>query len=326
MKQKLLVLGLCSILFLTAGCGQVAKLKNGQEVVAKLDGKTITTEDLYDELKKQGGSSVLINMIDSFIANKEIETDETAKQYAESQLEQTKQYYESAGQDFETAMKSAGYKNESEYKDVLILEYKKNKVVENYLKDQLTDDEIQSYYDTDIFGDLTVRHILISPEVTDDMTDEEKSKAEEKAKKEAEDIIKKLDKGEDFAELAKKYSDDEGTKENGGLLSDFSKDSVVSEFWDASYKLKKNEYSKEPVKSDYGYHVILKVDSKSKPKLDEVIDEIKTTLVENKLSNDTTLSAKTWADIRKKYKLDIQDSELKSGYDSYVDAQTTVTQ
>lgn len=318
MKQKLLALSLCSILFFTAGCGQVAKLKDGKEVVAKLDGKTITTEDLYQELKTQGGTTVLVDMIDRFIADKEVKTDETAKQYAEAQLAQTKQYYESAGQDFETALQSAGYKSESAYKDVLILQYKKDKVVENYLTEKLTDDEINRYYETDIFGDMTVRHILITPETNDGMSDEEKEKAEKKAKQEAEEIIKKLEEGADFAKLAKEKSDDEGTKEDGGLLKDFSKDSVVSDFWDASYKLKKNEYSKEPVKSEYGYHVILKVSSKAKPKLKDVKDEIKSALVKNKLSSDSTLANKTWTDIRKKYNLDIQDSELKSSYNKTV--------
>lgn len=318
MKQKLLALSLCSILFFTAGCGQVAKLKDGKEVVAKLDGKTITTEDLYQELKTQGGTTVLVDMIDRFIADKEVKTDETAKQYAEAQLAQTKQYYESAGQDFETALQSAGYKSESAYKDVLILQYKKDKVVENYLTEKLTDDEINRYYETDIFGDMTVRHILITPETNDGMSDEEKEKAGKKAKQEAEEIIKKLEEGADFAKLAKEKSDDEGTKEDGGLLKDFSKDSVVSDFWDASYKLKKNEYSKEPVKSEYGYHVILKVSSKAKPKLKDVKDEIKSALVKNKLSSDSTLANKTWTDIREKYNLDIQDSELKSSYNKTV--------
>ena len=109
---------------------------------------------------------------------------------------------------------------------------------------------------------MTVRHILIKPDTDTDASDEDQEKAEEKAKKEAENIIKKLDKGEKFEDLAKKYSDDEGTKEDGGLLENFSKDSVVTEFWDASYKLKDGEYTKEPVKSEYGYHVILRVSQK----------------------------------------------------------------
>ena len=186
-----------------------------------------------------------------------------------------------------------------------MLSYKKNKVVENYLKDELTDEEIENYYDENIFGDMTVRHILIKPDTDTDASDEDQEKAEEKAKKEAEDIIKKLEKGEKFEDLVKKYSDDEGTK-----------DSVVTEFWDASSKLKDGEYTKEPVKSEYGYHIILRVSQKEKPKLKDVKDTIKETLVSNKLSEDTNLSTTTWIQIRKKYNLNIEDSEIKDGYES----------
>lgn len=317
-NKKLTLLGvtMCSVLLLTTGCGEVAKLKDGKEVVGKIKGYTVTAEDLYAELKEQGGSRVFVNMIDDYIANKEIKSNEDAEDYANSQIEAYKSQYEQQGQDFNEVLVSSGYKNEQQFRDELILSYKKDKVVENYLKDELTDDEIQNYYDENIFGDMTVRHILIKPDTETDASDEDQEKAEEKAKKEAENIIKKLDKGEKFEDLAKEYSDDEGTKEDGGLLENFSKDSVVTEFWDASVKLKDGEYTKEPVKSEYGYHVILRVSQKAKPKLKEVKDTIEETLVANKLSADTTLKTTTWVNIRKKYNLNIEDSEIKNGYDS----------
>lgn len=317
-NKKLTLLGvtMCSVLLLTTGCGEVAKLKDGKEVVGKIKGYTVTAEDLYAELKEQGGSRVFVNMIDDYIANKEIKSNEDAEDYANSQIEAYKSQYEQQGQDFNEVLVSSGYKNEQQFRDELILSYKKDKVVENYLKDELTDDEIQNYYDENIFGDMTVRHILIKPDTETDASDEDQEKAEEKAKKEAENIIKKLDKGEKFEDLAKEYSDDEGTKEDGGLLENFSKDSVVTEFWDASVKLKDGEYTKEPVKSEYGYHVILRVSQKAKPKLKEVKDTIEETLVANKLSADTTLKTTTWVNIRKKYNLNIEDSGIKDGYDS----------
>ena len=106
-KKKIFALVLVLTLMLT-GCGKVATLKNGEEVVAKMDGKKITANDLYDELKKQGGAVTLTNMIDSFIVNKEIKTDDDAESYADSQLSSYKQSYKSYGQDFGAALKSAG--------------------------------------------------------------------------------------------------------------------------------------------------------------------------------------------------------------------------
>lgn len=313
MKKKLLIASLCAMLLVT-GCGQKAKLKDGKEVVAEIEGKTITAEDLYDELRSQGGTTVLINMIDEFIANKEIETDESAKEYAQNQLDTLKAQYEQSGQDFTAALTSAGYKNENEFKELLILDYKKNKVVENYISDNLTDEEIQEYYDNDVFGEMTVKHILITPETADDMSEEDTEKAENEAKKKAEEVIEKLNNGEKFDDLVKEYSDDEGSKDNNGLVENFTKDGVVSEFWDASIELKDGEYTKEPVKSEYGYHVIYRVSQKEKAKLKDVKDDIKEKLVEEKLNSDAELATKTWVEIRKKYKLDIKDDDIKKAY------------
>ena len=317
-KKKLFAVVLAGSLLLT-GCGKVASLKNGEEVVAKLNGKTITAEELYDELKNQGGATTLTNMIDEFIVNKEIKTDEDAESYADSQLNSYKQSYQSYGQDFNAALKSAGYSSEDDFKESLVTEYKKQKVTENYVKDELSDSEIEKYYEDNIFGDIEARHILISPNTDDDMSDEEKEKAEEKAKKEAEDIIKKLDDGKKFADLAKEYSDDEGTASKGGKLT-VTYGSVVDEFWDGVNDLKDGEYSKEPVKSEYGYHIIYRIKQKEKPSLDDVRDDVIDDLVQEKISNDTTLQTKALVALRRKYDLEISDDKLKKSYDNSVNS------
>ena len=161
---------------------------------------------------------------------------------------------------------------------------------------------------------MTVKHILITPETTDDMSEEDTEKAENEAKKKAEEVIEKLNNGEKFDDLVKEYSDDEGSKDNNGLVENFTKDGVVSEFWDASIELKDGEYTKEPVKSEYGYHVIYRVSQKEKAKLKDVKDDIKEKLVEEKLNSDAELATKTWVEIRKKYKLDIKDDDIKKAY------------
>ena len=322
-KKKIFALLLVSTMMLT-GCGKIATLKNGEEVVAKLNGKSITAEQLYDELKSQGGASVLTNMIDEYIVNKEVKTDDDAKSYADSQLNSYKQSYKSYGQDFSAALKSAGYSGEDDFKEALITEYKKQVVTENYVKDELTDSEIEKYYDDNIFGDIEARHILISPNTKDDMSDEEKEEAEKKAKKEAENIIKKLDKGEKFADLAKEYSDDEGTASKGGKLT-VTYGSVVDEFWKGCTELKDGEYSKEPVKSEYGYHIIYRIKQKEKPSLDKVKDDVIDDLTQEKISSDTTLQTKALVALRKKYDLDIADDELKKSYDDSVNTSLNAT-
>lgn len=314
MNKKLLI-GFSAILLFT-GCGS-ATLKNGEKIVAKMDGKKITAESLYEELKTQGGAATLTNMIDEYIVNKEVKTDEDAKTYAENQIKQYKESYENYGMNFAEALANAGYSSEEAFKDVLILDYKKKEITEDFVKDTITDDEINEYYKENIYGDIEAKHILISPNTKDGMSDEEKTKAEEKAKKEAEDIIKKLDKGEKFEKLAKKYSDDEGTASNGGKLT-VTYGAVVNEFWEGTVSLKDGEYSKEPVKSEYGYHIIYRIKQKDKPKLSKVKSDIIDKIVEDKTANDQTLQTKALVELRKKYNLTISDSKLKKSYNSSV--------
>ena len=81
------------------------------------------------------------------------------------------------------------------------------------------------------------------------------------AKDKALELIKKLAGGADFAALAKENSEDPGSKDNGGDLSFFKKGMMVPEFEKAAFALKTGEYTKEPVRTQFGYHII-KVDEK----------------------------------------------------------------
>ena len=312
-KKTLLTLGVCVLVIGLVGCGKTPTLKDGKEVVASIDGKEYTAEDLYEKLKAQGGETTLINMIDEYIVNKEVETDEDAKTYAESQIESYKSSYKSYGKDFNEALTQAGYKDEDAFKEALILDYKKQTITENYVKGKLTDSEIEKYYEDKVFGDIEAKHILISADVNYNMSDEEKEAAEKKAKEKAEKIIKKLDKGEDFEKLAKENSDDKGTASKGGKLT-VTYGEVVDEFWDATTKLKDKSYTKEPVKSEYGYHIIYRISQKEKPKLNAVKDDIIDKLVNEKIKNDDTLQTEALVELRKKYNMKINDNDIKKSY------------
>lgn len=319
MKKKLLSIMAC-ILLLT-GCGKIPKLENGEEVVAEIDGKSFTANELYDDLKTSYGTTFLVNMIDNYIANKEIETDDSAKEYAKNELENLKKQYELYQMDFDSAMKQAGYETEDQLLDEIILQYKKDKVVENYAKDQISNEEVENYYNENIFGEITAKHILIKPETTTDMSDDDKKAKEEEALNKAKDLINELNNGADFDTLAKENSADTGSASEGGLIKDFTKvgdNSVVTEFWDAAYNLKDGEYTSEPVKSSFGYHIILKVSQNERPSLEDTKDDILDTLVTNKLKSDDNLSAKYWSEIRKKYNLNIIDSNIKKVYDDTI--------
>jgi len=104
-----------------------------------------------------------------------------------------------------------------------------------------------------------VRHILVDDEA------------------QAQEIIAKLDNGADFAEMAREYSTDTGSKNNGGDLGWSSPERYVKPFSDAMVKLGKGQRSTTPVKSDFGYHIIEVIDVRVNPfpPYDQVKDQLR---------------------------------------------------
>lgn len=294
--------------------GTDIKLKDGKEVIASIDGKEFVAEELFDELKSQYGSTNLINMVDNFIVSKEITDNSEAKEYAEAQLATLKQQYEAYGYEFSDVLTNYGYESEDQLKEVMISDYNKNILAEKYIKEEITDDEINSYYESNIYGDYNAKHILIKPETTDEMTDEEVTAAEDAAKVKAQEVIDKLNNGSNWSDLVKEYSNDEGSVDSDGLIENFTKGDVVDEFFNAVLALEDGKYTSEPVKSTYGYHVILKVSNTEKPSLEDSKEKVLEAITEQKVSNDQTLITTTWVKIREKYNLKINDTKIEKSY------------
>ena len=313
MKKKIITLTTAIICILTlCGCGN-AKLKDGSEVAFKVNGENFSSEKIYKKLKSKYGVSVMVDMIDSEILNTIYKDNETIEKQVKNQIESLKQQY---SDNWDTVLKSSGFDGEDELEDYYKLYFQRAKAVDDYVKDSIKEDEIKKYYNENAAGDISAKHILIKVDTTSDngLTDEE-------AKEKAKNIIKKLNKGEDFDTLAKENSDDTGSKENGGDLGYFNKGDMVKEFEEAAYSLKVNEYTKEPVKTTYGYHIILKTGEKKKPKYKDIKTKIIETLANNRLEDDKTINVTALDDIRQKYGLKISDSKLKSEYKKYIQTQ-----
>ena len=77
-----------------------------------------------------------------------------------------------------------------------------------------------------------------------------------KKQNEANEILERLKKGESFVNLAKELSIDKGSAKRGGDLGSFGRGMMVKPFEEAAFKLKKGEISLQPVKSEFGYHII----------------------------------------------------------------------
>ncbi len=316
--KKLMIVVFATLLLVT-GCKSVPKLADGKEAVVSFKDGGISTEELYEELKEKYALSVLINMIDTKILDEKYETDSDAKSYAKSNIELTETYYNNYYNQMYSTYESFiseqyGISTKDELNDYFILRYKRNLAIKDYAKSLVSDGEIEDYYDDELIGDMEVSHILITAEYE---TDDEKEAAEAEALKKAKEVIAKLDAGEDFATLAKEYSKD-GSSSKGGELGRIGHGDTVTEFEQAAYKLEVGKYTKEPVKTKFGYHIILKTKQYDKPKLDEVKDEIIETLSEEKLNEDNSLSITALEELRKDSGMTIEDSTLKSQYDTYI--------
>lgn len=319
MKKTIKYLFCVSLIALTlTGCGKIPQLKDGSELIIEMDGLNMTVDEFYQDLKDTYGTYALINSIDNLLLNKVYETDTDMKTKIESQITALKDQF---GSDFEDAISYYyGVSTEKQLYNYIETAYKRELATKDYAETQIDEEDIEKYYEEKAIGDIKASHILIKSDATDDMTDEEKEEAEEKALETAKKIIKKLDKGEKFEDLAEEYSDDSSASD-GGNVGYFNRGDMVSEFEEAAIELKVDEYTKEPVKSQYGYHIILKTDQKDKPKLEEIKDEIKDTLVNELIANTQNIQAFSMEWLREKNNLKIYDAELKIKYDHYMNEQ-----
>lgn len=226
-----------------AAAAPAGDLKMGDPVVAKIGGDDIKRSEVFtlittlpDNVKQMPLEQLFPLALDQVINNK-IVGEKADKAKLESDPEVTKLM--------------------SQAKTQII----RNVYVEHELGKMVSDKDLQKAYDKAVADmpkeEIHARHILVKDEAT------------------AKDIIKQLDGGAKFEDLAKQ-STDGPTASNGGDLGFFNKTQMVPEFADAAFKLKPGTYSKEPVKTQFGWHVI-KVEEK-RPVTPPKFEAVKTQL------------------------------------------------
>jgi foldase protein PrsA len=289
---------------------RIATLKDGTQPVAEIHGYTVTANELYEDMKDVYSISSLLDKIDNKILEEKYpETDEMndeLKQQAESYYSAYKQYYK---MDKETFLSNNGFGSEKAFLEYLRLQYRRNKYAEDYIKTLISDKEVEKYYEDKVYGDINTKHILVK--VDSSASDEDKKKAEDLAK----EIISKLNDGKSFDDVKEEYKD-QITYEELGYKSYNA--NLESAYMEAMQKLENNSYSKEPVKTSYGYHVIYRIDQKEKPALEDVKEEIIDSLVSEKKSEDKNISYVALDKMREESGLKFSDTVLEKKYNTYM--------
>nr|WP_321455855.1 peptidylprolyl isomerase [uncultured Cohaesibacter sp.] len=232
--------------------GALAQDAKADSVVATVNGKEITTAE-FDAISAQLGPQVQQmtpeqkkEAVTTMLVNMELVSQAAVKQGLDKSETFTKQI-------------------EFLKKRALQTEYFRKNVDET-----ITDADLQAAYDEQVATlparqQVKARHILV------------------KTEDEAKEIIKQLDGGADFAELAKEKSTGPSGAQ-GGDLGYFGQGQMVPAFEAAAFALDKGKYTEQPVKSDFGWHVILVEDKRDAPKptLDAVKDNLRTFVAQQK--------------------------------------------
>lgn len=245
-------------------------LDKGKEVVASVNGTDITRDKLYDAMLEAGGTNTINSLIMYEVIDQEAKKANVTVSEADIDKEVDNIKKSSGGDEGFNQMLAQYNLTVEALRKEMIPQVQLTKLLTP--KVNVTDQEIKDFYEANKASMSTPEQVRASHILV-------------KTKEEADAIEKELKGGADFAALAKEKSTDTGSKVNGGDLNFFGKGQMVPEFEEAAFKMKVGEVS-EPVKSQFGYHIIKLTDKKEavNPTLDDKKVEIKEQLTKQKIS------------------------------------------
>ncbi|APH03909.1 foldase protein PrsA [Bacillus weihaiensis] len=243
-----------------------------KDVVAKVGSESVTKDDLYAFFVSQNGEAALDSLITKSIIEQEAKKQEVKVSDEEVEAEVDELVLSYGGEEmFNQTLATSGLTMEDVFEDMK-LNLQIEKLVESRI--DVTEEELQTYFEEnkESFAktkQIQASHILVKDEDT------------------ANEVKDKLNAGQDFIELAQEYSTDTASAESGGDLGYFGEGSMVAEFEEAAFSMKVDEVS-EPVKTEYGYHIIKVTDIQeaSEASFNESKEEITTILTDEKMSTE----------------------------------------
>lgn len=254
MKKTVIALTLAAGVLGLSACSN----DDSSEAVVETDAGDITKEDFYKALKDQDGDAVLQQLVTAEVLNDKYDVSDKDVD------KEVKKAKDQLGDQFDMALQQQGIKDEDAFRKMVRISLLQEAAVSEDVK--VSDKELKERYDR-MKTKVKASHILVKDEKT------------------AKEVKKKLEDGGDFAKLAKKYSTDEGTTDQGGDLGFFSVGKMDPAFEDAAYSLKKGEIS-DPVKSQFGYHIIKVTDKKKNEdigKFEDMKNDIRRDILNQKI-------------------------------------------
>lgn len=286
MKKWALPLSLAAGVLALSGCGN-----SEGNVIATSKAGDVTDMELYAEMKDKYGPQMEQALQE--LMQKKVLSDKY--EVTDKELdEEVKTAKEQLGDQYEMFLAQYGL-DEDGFKEFLKLELLREKAALADVK--VTDKEVKDYYDS-WQPEINVSHILV----------EDEAKAKE--------VKQKLADGGDFAALAKEYSTDPGSKEKGGSLGwidNAGRAQFVPEFTKALGTLKVNEVS-EPIKSDYGYHIIKITDQKEKASFEKMKSQMTEELKKSKV--DSSALQEKLDKVMKDADVEVKDEDFKDAFNA----------
>ena len=289
--KRLVLIGLAALISVNmVGCGNDTIAKINDVKISKDEYNKIASFLYATGYVQEDKNKGINNNILSFIIDNEVAYQDAQRENIKVEDKDVNEKYEDLK---ETLKSNSAYKAKLDEvgvnddflksqvkKDLIVSKYK-----ENFMKNiKINDNEIKTYYDNhkDEFTKEEVRASQILISTLDDNNNVVNQEQKEKLKDKAEDILEKLKNNEDFAILAKEYSDDKNSGKDGGDLGYFSKEDKNIDFKNPVFKLEKDQLS-DIIETEYGYHIVKVTDNKSVTKtLEESKEDIKNKILNQK--------------------------------------------
>lgn len=278
----------------------------GNETIATFKGGKVAENYLYKEMKKNYPIGYVLQLIDKQILEDMYTLTDEQKEEIKANADSYIDMYKTYGYKEEEALNELGFESKEEFVDYLELDYRKNLCCIDYFKTLIPKEDIQNYYNDNVYGKINTKHMLAK--ISDDVKDED-------ALKLANEIIAKLNEGKSFEDVANEYGD-KITFEDVNF-DNFDESILASEYVEAAKTLENGAYTKSPVKTEFGYHVIYCVNKEDKPSLEDATNDIVEVLGANLEQEDQYIRYKALIKLREDKKLKFKDSKFEEEYKKY---------